>query len=488
MSITCKICNKEFKSLITSTHLRKHSISCEEYKKIYGLNSITDPALKQKRLSTMLEKYGAFVSPKTREKARERSPNLNSKGRETILERYGVSNPGMIDDHAIKIKQTYIEKFGVDHYSKVESYIEKKEKERFEKLSKFSPNSIIIAGIDDDISKHDIFQKPNKICSFTCLTCNTSDSLPTETYKWRIRETGTPCVKCSGINKGSVKEQKIKDFLIDNGICILENKKILGDLEIDIFIPAYNLGIEFNGLFWHNDTRLHKNYHLNKSNIAINKGIRLIHIFEDEWDHHPDIVKSRLLNILGKTNNRIYARLCQIREISFTEEKEFLEYNHIQGYAKSSIKLGLYHKDVLVSVMTFSKLNLSRGVRNKNMWELLRFASLLNYNIVGGASKLFSYFVKKYNPPEVWSYSDNRWNTGNTYKNIGFDYIGNTSIGYWYIDLKEGKRIHRFGMRKNSNDDENLSEYENRLNQGYLRIWDCGHSKWIWKNLNNIND
>jgi hypothetical protein len=129
--------------------------------------------------------------------------------------------------------------------------------------------------------------------------------------------------------------------------------------------------------------------------------------------------------------------------------------------------------------MTFSKVNLSKGHRNKKAWELLRFASLKDVVVIGAASKLFSYFIKEYSPEEVISYSDNRWNTGKTYENIGFKYNGDTGIGYWYIF--ENRRLHRFNLRKRSTDDQEKTEYENRLIQGYKRIWDCGNSKWIWK-------
>jgi hypothetical protein len=480
MTIICKICNKEFKSLITSTHLKTHSITCEDYKNKFGSESLMDPALKEQRLKTMLEKYGGLVSEKTRLSARERSGELNIKGRLTLQDRYGVSNPGQMADHYEKIKNTYLLSHGVDHYSKTDEFKEKKDKQRVEKFSLFTPNTVEINSINNDLLKESLYENPNKIISFKCV-CGSSENLPTETFKWRIKETGTPCIKCSGINKGSIKEGEIKKFLRENNIYIEENKKILGNQEIDIFCPEFNIGIEFNGLFWHNDTRIDKNYHILKTRAAEEKGIRLIHIFEDEWDHRRDIVKSRLLNLFKKTPNRIYARDCIIKEVSFKEEKLFLEQNHIQGYSKSSVKLGLYHNDKLVSLMTFSKSNLSRGIKNSDQWELLRFASSLNHLVIGGSSKLFKYFCNHYSFEKIISYSDNRWNTGNVYKEIGFKSNGETGLGYWYINLKEGKRIHRFSLRKSVNDDPTKTEYENRLEQGYLRIWDCGNSKWIWQ-------
>lgn len=439
---------------------------------------------KQKRLDTLFEKYGSYVSPKTRESSRARSLDLNRKGKKTIEEKYGVDNVGKLPDHANKIKATYMERHGVDHYTKTETFRKALEDKRFNRWVEFSPKTVELLHVCDSKDKIDIFENPNKLLSFKCLDCENTEEIPTETYKWRIRETGTPCIRCSAINKGSLKEREIKEFVRSLGFGIDENKKMLGRQEIDIFVPEMNLGIEFNGLFWHNDLRIDKKYHINKTLAARQQGIRLIHIFEDEWDYSREIVKSRLRNILGKIKLKIHARKCEIKEIQYSDERPFLEDNHIQGYAKSSIKLGLFHNNMLVSVMTFAKLNLAKGHRGNSGWELLRFSSLRDTIVVGAASRLFSYFLKTYSPREIISYSDNRWNTGNTYKNIGFEHNGETGIGYWYI--MGNKRIHRFNLRKTKDDDQQKTEYENRLDQGYKRIWDCGHTRWIWRSNSNL--
>jgi hypothetical protein len=259
------------------------------------------------------------------------------------------------------------------------------------------------------------------------------------------------------------------------------DRTLLGNKELDILIPIRNVAIEFDGLFWHNDTLLDKNYHLQKTELAKQNNIKLIHVFEDEWTHKQDIVKSRIRYILGLANVKVYARKCEIRLVSTEEERMFLNSNHIQGYAPSSVKLGLFHKDELISLMTFSKPNLAKGQRKEdNTWELLRFCSKLNTNVVGGAGKLFKHFVKHYTPTKILSFSDKRWGSGSVYPTLGFDYKGDTKPNYWYVDAGKVIRIHRFSLRKNNKDDANLTEYENRKKQGFLRIWDCGSSKWVW--------
>lgn len=497
----CAVCNSPIKFFNKKTCSRlcreKFKKNTEDYYKIryekqkktniekYGVEHSSKSAeIQAKRISTMNEKYGSGISPKSREKILERIDNLQIKGRQTLTEKYGVTNPGQLENHGVKIKTTMMKNYGVDHYSKIDKIVEIRKQKKHEKYSKLT-SDISLLDIFENEEKSGIYLHANMLVKFVCNVCNTEDVSPTETFKWRIRNCKTPCFKCAGLNRGSRKENDLKDFIKNLGFNIIENKKLLDNKEIDIFIPDINVGFEFDGLFWHNDTRLDKSYHFNKYLNAKNHNMRLIHIFEDEWEHSLDIVKSRIKNILNKTESKIYARKCSIKEISYSVEKEFLEKNHIQGHAKSSVKLGLFYENQLVSVMTFSKPNLSKGHRNvaENTWELLRFSNILNTSVVGSASKLFSYFIKKYNPEKIISYSDNRWNTGDVYSKLGFLYDGETPLNYWYIDPKKIKRIHRFKLRKNKNDDPSLTEYENRLKQGWLRIWDCGNSKWVWNKL-----
>ena len=122
------------------------------------------------------------------------------------------------------------------------------------------------------------------------------------------------CVKCS--SSISTDEKLINNFLIENGLTtVTSSKSIISPNQIDIFVPSHNLAIEYNGLYWHNETKVNDDYHLNKTELCEKKGIRLIHIFEDEWVNKPYIFKSRLINILGLTKNKIYARKCIIKEL-----------------------------------------------------------------------------------------------------------------------------------------------------------------------------
>ena len=134
-------------------------------------------------------------------------------------------------------------------------------------------------------------------------------------------------------------------------------------------------------MYWHSDFYKEQDYHLNKTKKCQDLGIRLIHIWEDQWINKKEIIKSRISNLLG-CSRRIYARNCNIQEIDNNTYKEFMDCNHLQGYAVSKYRIGLYNNGILVSVMSFGSLRKSLGSKNTdNIYELIRFCNLLNLSV-----------------------------------------------------------------------------------------------------------
>ena len=265
------------------------------------------------------------------------------------------------------------------------------------------------------------------------------------------------------------------------------NREILNGMEIDIFIPPLKLGIEYNGLRWHSEEfgKDHR-YHLDKLNKCNEKGIKLIHIFEDEWVNHREICESKLKQICGlNTNPKIYARKCEIREISDkTEAYEFLDKNHIQGRTVCTIALGAYYQNNLIGVMTFKK-------EKEGYWDLNRFATDINYQCVGIGGKLFKYFTRNYPFIEIKSFADRRWTTdptNNLYTKLGFAFDSFVPPTYWYHNPKINPyiRFHKFGFRKQHLHKQyglplTMTEREMTKTLGYTRIWDCGLIKYVYK-------
>lgn len=296
--------------------------------------------------------------------------------------------------------------------------------------------------------------------------------------KWRDWQQGCRCSMCS--NAFSKGHQNICDLIKSLDInYTINDRTIIKPYELDIVIPEKKLAIEYCGLYWHSEkTGKDKNYHLNKLKSCEKEGYRLITIFEDEWLKYPDIVKSRLTNLLAyKKLIQLHARKCIIKEIDYNMCKDFLNKNHIQQQDRSAIRLGAFYEENLVSVMTFCSGNIAKGSRKvEGVYELSRFCSKLGYNIPGIASKLLKYFERNYSWNEIFSYADRRWSDGGLYLKLGFTFVGFTQANYWYS--KDGKdRIHRFRLRKTAKDDKFKTERVLRQEEGYYRVWDCGNFK-----------
>jgi len=217
--------------------------------------------------------------------------------------------------------------------------------------------------------------------------------------------------------------------------------------------------------------------HYQKMLKCESKGIQLFNIFE-----HEDLdLWLSMINTKLNLNKKIYARKCKIKELKSQETKEFLDYNHIQGYISSKVNLGLYFEDELVSVMTFSKPRFNKNYE----YELIRFCSKRNTSVIGGASKLWKYFVTKYNPKSVISYANRRFSNGELYSKLGFELIGKTEPNYFYFKPSKKKnfeKIYNYKSIKDLNFDKNISIDENMYNNEYRKMFDCGNLVFSYKN------
>lgn len=276
-------------------------------------------------------------------------------------------------------------------------------------------------------------------------------------------------------------EEFIKSLNVHVIVC---DKKQLNGVELDLYLPDYKIGIEYNGLYWHSEKRgKHQNYHLEKTEKCLSKGIRLIHIFSDEWLTKKEIIKSRLINIFKLDKDKIYARNCEIIELDKKTKSTFLNQNHLQGNDKSSIYYGLSYNKEIVSVITFGKLRkvLGNKTTNDDEYELYRYCSR---NVIGGFSKLLKHFIKTHNPKKIITYANRNWSPSDDfcfYSNNGFNLVGLTKPNYSYTKRYDF-REHRFNYRKDKliklGYDKSKTEEQIMFELGYDRIWDTGNIKY----------
>lgn len=288
---------------------------------------------------------------------------------------------------------------------------------------------------------------------------------------------GHGCNKCAILESNPEKEIS-KIFSNPE----MHNRELIKPYEIDIFDKENKIGVEFHGLRWHSynrsETSKEKLKHYNKATLANDNGIFLFQIFEHEWIKNSCIIKSMINNKLNKSI-RIYARKCKIIDLDNKSYKDFINHNHLYGYTTSSIKYGLLYDNKLVCVLSFKK-------HHKYDYEISRFANLIGHNVIGGASKLFKHFLKTYNPSSILTFADRRFSNGFIYHKLGFELVDITKPNYFYIKRKEVFSRQQFQKHKLKfklkHFDSNLTESQNMFNNGYRRLWDAGHLKFIWKN------
>ena len=493
---------KPFKEDIIELYIEQN-LSVKDCAEYFGLN--------MRMFQKMLAEYGI-------KKDRKQVYQLQKK---TLLETKGVENVFQLNDIKEKSKQTLKEKYEVEHYALTNEFKSKNLQTRTEKYG-------------DDLYRREKYRQ-------TCLEkYGVENAFQNETVKQKIKETikNRSGVSFSSQEHLSVKTLEIlsnsnnlQEFIVANNIAstidlalklgisqsnayiyvekydlfsylthvgsslenevreyiqqfyqIEHNVRLLDGKEIDIFIPRLNLGIEFNGNYWHNEYKKDVTYHQEKSMIAESKGLFIYHIFEYEWLYNKQKIINQLNNLLGKNQEKIYARKCVIKEVDNKEKGRFLESNHLQGNDSSSIKLGLYFQDELVSLMTFVKPRFNA----KYEWELSRFCSKAGCNVIGGASKLFKHFMNKYSPKSIISYSNIAHTKGNLYQMLGFNLSTISSPNYvWY---KNGDVKTRYQCQKHKLLEQGFegdSESEIMHNMGYFRIYDCGNKVWI---INNRED
>jgi hypothetical protein len=269
------------------------------------------------------------------------------------------------------------------------------------------------------------------------------------------------------------------------GEIIINDRKILTGKELDVLLPDLHIAFEYNGIYWHSELAgINKNYHLDKTTKCEALGYKLIHIFETDWIHKNAICKSRIKNLLKYNNNKIMARKCTIQLVNTNDERLFLQQHHIQGYIPSTVCYGLYCKNILVCVASFTKPRFNRNIE----WELLRLCSQTNHTIQGGASKLFKHFITNIEPSSVISYSDKAVNGGGIYTTLGFAHSHTSKPNYKYFHKSDSSTLfsrqtfqkHKLS-KKLSQFDPKQTEWENMKNHDYNRIWDCGNDVFIWR-------
>ena len=429
-------CNMQIKEVID----KRNKTMLDRYGSISAFN---DKSIYNKRNKTMLDKYGVKYIMQTKEGKSKLNWN-SEKQKQTMLKKYGVDNGFKLID---KIKETKLKKYGNENYNN-------HNKQRQTMIDIYGDAIHQKKAKQTNLEKYGV--------EYSCLTKNCLDNQGHTISK---------------INK------KISNKLI--------NEEINNELEFSLTNKSYdlhildtNILIEINPTYTHNSTNptwfhnskkepLDKNYHIEKTKLALENGYRCIHIWD--WD---DIDK--IIEIL-KPKEKIYARKCILKEVSIKDSDEFLNKYHLQNTCKGQdIRLGLYYNDKLVEIMTFGKPRYNK----KYEYELLRLCTCSNYIIIGGTEKLFKYFINNYKPKSIISYCDNSKFDGEVYKKLGFILkdFGSPSK-HWFNGKRHITdnllRQRGFDQLFNANYGKGTSNEELMIKEGFVEIYDSGQSIYI---------
>lgn len=223
--------------------------------------------------------------------------------------------------------------------------------------------------------------------------------------------------------------------------------------------------------------------HLNRSQ-DVDK--RVIHIWDwDDWD--------KVIELIKPDKTKLYARKLRL---GYVEDKDlvkvFLNQNHLQGNCRNkNVSLGLFDKQTgdLMQVMVFGKPRYNKNYE----WELLRLCTRNGFSVIGGAERIFSYFVYDQNPKSIISYCDYSKFTGDVYLKLGFEFV---KLNYPSKIWSKGKeritdsllRQRGFDQLFHTNYGKGTSNKELMLQNHWLPVFDCGQKVFVWKDDDEVEE
>jgi very-short-patch-repair endonuclease len=417
------------------------------------------PDILEKQQATMFDRFGvdnAFKSEIIRD-------NIKL----TNLEKYGAENPMQSSVIREKAKLTSIENNGVDNpmlAQTISEYSGQRQREESVKRGEFSDRLKKFKDIflvEPLFTAQDFIDGKPTIWKHVCGTHYESG--------WgNGMLTVCPKPEC---RKQSAPQRSIYEYVRSIVDCEIKvnTREIISPYELDIYLPDKKIAIEMDGIYWHQNEK----EKLDKQILCRELGIQLIHITDLSWYSRTDIWKSILASKL-KVQERIYARSCSMNLVSLNEVKQFLQEHHFQGSVNHKVAVGLFIDEKPVAVMTFG----APRFNEKYKWELLRYASIKNLTVVGGASRLLKFF-RTLNLGSIITYAKKEYSNGNLYQKLGFTLIDQGSKSYFY--MKGDITISRYQAQKHKlpkllgdKFNTNLSEKENMKQAGYILIPDRG--------------
>lgn len=254
-----------------------------------------------------------------------------------------------------------------------------------------------------------------------------------------------------------------------------------GNKEVDVFVPYLNVAFEFNGLFWHSEGHVGRTYHRDKVVETREQGIRLVHIWEDDWENRRRIIERMIDVALGvNVREKVGARQCTVAEgVPSAEVREFLIRNHLLGAPRVLGRVwGLRQGDELVAVLV--------AKRSSTGYTITRYAT--SKQVRGGFTRLLARLERllaSEGGGTITTFSDNAYSEGGLYELAGFEKNGDVAPDYMYATA-HGARRHKFNYRKKKFKTNPALQYQEGLTErelaelnGLFRVYDAGKVRWV---------
>lgn len=495
--LTCPICQVQFKKIDSQHLMKRHGLTREQYLEKYPDGPIGASPLTREKMGSAVKRRG----PRSEETRLKISQNLKGKSKGRIAGTYITSEETKAKQSASRKK--YYKEIGVSQEwaASISSALKKKYKEQpKEKMDRssdaYKQRLQIIHEIADrkkqaaydrlklELSALDwaeiIHITPRESVTVKCMTCNTHIDRQIQTYR-KHGFLKSICHTCHPPLKGTSRaEEEIAEFLQGEGFSFQRHVRGLlpDNWELDFYSPDLQVAIEYHGLYWHSGAMDYpKTKHRHKYELCRDRGIHLIQIFEDEWVLKREIVRARILSLLGRGSVRVGARKCQIASITSTVASTFLDAHHLQGGGvRCKFNYALFHRGEVVAVMTFQGRRVAMNqAREDGALELVRFASA--GRVPGAFTRLLQHAVKEIGMCKIYSWADLRWTNPlkNVYTAAGFSLHSESSVGYCYTDLVE--RYHRYGRRKPAG--ESRTEEQWNSDHGFYQLYDAGTLNYV---------
>ena len=464
-------CSFEFQN-VREMSLETRRRNSEEKKKLKLKDVRTS---KEKWLDTIKNKYNVS-SYKEFLHSKQNYKEIIQKQKNTLKislkKKYGVEYISQIPKIREKIKNTCIQKYGSN--CALNSEKEKNNRKLFKRIEtydnfyRFKSECIPLFTLDEWLEGYD-------------------KKLP-----WKKTDTGE-IYYCRywgyapiGKFKDSSLERTVCSMLDVLNIKYLKNvRDVISPMELDIFLPDYNIAIECNGEYFHSSRTKPKNYHFKKYLECNKLGIKLINLFGRTIKENEKKIFNLIKTFTIGNKIKIAARKCILVEISNQIAKSFFEKYHIQGFCNSKKHFGLLYKNRLISATSIGN---ARFFKNNNDLEIIRYATMRNISVVGGFSKFLSHFKHVYKNKILHTYSDLNFFDGIVYQKSGFIFNKITEPDFYYT--KGGNvflsryQAQKHKLKKLLGDifDKNKTEEENMNMYGYYRVYGCGN-KHFYLNL-----